>query len=73
MVLQILMPNLWVSFETLLASLRRTSKARPSSENTPETRRAERDLINEMIWNNPDAFSSGLDVEYMMRMSRGRR
>ncbi len=73
MVFQIHMPNPWVNFEPLLVSLRRTKKPHPISENTSETRRAERDLINEMIWNNPDAFSCGLDVEYMIRMSRGRR
>lgn len=35
-------------------------------------RQAERDLVNEMIWNCPEAFSSELDVHYMMHMHRGR-
>ncbi|WP_281261126.1 hypothetical protein [Aliiruegeria haliotis] len=37
-------------------------------EPSHEERSAERDIINEMIWNNPDAFSSELDVQSIMLM-----
>ncbi|MCB1313165.1 MAG: hypothetical protein KDK29_15390 [Sedimentitalea sp.] len=73
MVLFLPMPNLRAGLETWLAGLKRSRKTRPVPDATPETRRAERDLIEEVIWSHPDAFSSGLDIEYMVRMTRGRR
>lgn len=33
---------------------------------TPDDLRAERDFLNEVIWTNPYAFSSELDVQHMM-------
>lgn len=73
MMMQLHIPNVWASIKIQLSGLRRTQEPRPVSESTAEERRAERDLIDETIWSNPEAFSSGLDIEYMMRMSRGRR
>ena len=70
--LLIRLPDVWHRLESLLDRLARHPENISQPITTPETRKAERDLVTEMIWNNPEAFSSNLDVEYMMSM-RGHR
>jgi hypothetical protein len=57
---------------SLLARIIKPLASHRVSGDTETYRRAERDLISEAIRNNPEAFSSGLDVEHFMNM-RGRR
>jgi hypothetical protein len=72
MTIQMLVSNPLDGLGSLLVRIFKPRGPQPVSGETETSRRAERDLINEVIWSNPEAFSSGLDVEYFMSM-RGRR
>lgn len=67
-----LSPSIWSSFGNLFGGLTGNNGTSPTFKPTPDELRAERDFINEMLDNNPDAFSSELDVQCMMHMYPGR-
>ncbi|WP_282021813.1 hypothetical protein [Ruegeria faecimaris] len=65
-------PSIWTVFGGLFSWTERafpkTRKPRPTANDL----HAERDYINDVIWSNPDAFSSELDVQNMMNLYPGR-
>ena len=65
-------PSIWTSFGRLFGGLAKDSAHKLQSEPSASDLRAERDFINEMVWNNPDAFSSELDVQNMLNCYPGR-
>ncbi|WP_171103044.1 hypothetical protein [Ruegeria sp. HKCCD7255] len=65
-------PSIWTVFGGLFGW---TKKAFPDTRNprsADNDLHAERDYINDVIWSNPDAFSSELDVQNMMSLYPGR-
>lgn len=72
MTTQMLASNPLGGMASLLARIFNPRGTHSDSGETETSRRAERDLFNEVIWSNPESFSSALDVEYFMSM-RGRR
>lgn len=65
-------PSIWTVFDGLFGWDKRafpeTRKPRPTANDL----HAERGYINDVIWSNPDAFSSELDVQNMMSLYPGR-
>ncbi len=59
-------PSSWRGLGGLFAGLAKTSCGQSNPKPTASELRAEREFINEMIWNHPDAFSSELDIQTMM-------
>jgi len=58
--------------EAIVASARLRIGDRPLAAGRPERGPAERDFVNEVIWENPGAFSGDLDIQHMMQMFPGR-
>jgi len=67
-----LSPSIWGRLGILLAGLRSPAKPQSDPKHSPNDQRAERDCINELIWNHPELFSSEMDVHLMTHMRRGR-
>jgi hypothetical protein len=65
-------PSLWSGLGARLSGLARRIEPHADTEPAHEIRRAERALINEIIWSNPDAFTSHLDLFPMLQMYSGR-
>ncbi len=68
-----LFPNIW----RILGKNLFTPSASPDSkhsdrDNAEEIRRAERDCVRDMIWSNPEAFSSELDFQALACRFRGK-
>lgn len=58
----------WGRFGNLFGGLTSGGVLRPQSQPSASDLREERAFINEMIWSNPEAFSSELDVQNMMSL-----
>ncbi len=65
-------PGIWTVFGGLFGWTKRAFPENQKSRPTDNDPHAEREYINEVIWNNPDAFSSELDVQNMMSLYPGR-
>ena len=66
-----LSPDIWNVFGNLFYRSVKSSTPKSDLETSADIRRAERECINEMIWSNPEAFSSALDFRGMMYGYRG--
>lgn len=67
-----LRPSLWKRASLWVSGQAQTDRKHQIRDQEHLIRKAERDLVNDMIWSCPEAFSSDLDVQYMMHMHRGR-
>ncbi|MFC3616752.1 hypothetical protein ACFORG_23665 [Lutimaribacter marinistellae] len=67
-----IVPSIWASFGNLLGGLVRDRAHRLKSKSSFDDHRAERDFINDIIWSNPDAYSSELDVQNMLNLYPGK-
>ncbi len=61
-------PSIWTVFGGLFGRTKRGFPKNQKSRLTDNYLHSERDYIKEVIWNNPDAFSSELDVQNMMSL-----
>lgn len=66
-----LAPSVWHSFLSLVGGLSESRTHRSILEPSSEDRQADRDLVSEVLWRNPEAFSSEMDVQLMMQMYSG--
>ncbi len=65
---QTMSPSIWTVFGGLFGWTKRAFPETRKPRLTDNDLHSERDYINEVIWNNPDAFSSELDVQNMMSL-----
>ncbi len=65
-------PSIWTLFVGLIGRTKRGFSENQKSRPKDNDLHSERDYINEVIWSNPDAFSSDLDVQNMMNLYPGR-
>ena len=56
-------PSLLINIGRRVGGVARNSETTTQPDLPTDAHRAERDFLNEMIWNTPDAFSSELDVQ----------
>jgi len=61
-----LSPDFWNVSEKLFHRSVKPSNPKSDLKASADIRRVERDCINDMIWSNPEAFSSALDFRGMM-------
>ena len=61
-------PSLWNSVSNLFGRLAKYYDTRTQPTPSMDDLRAEREFLNELIWSNPDAFSSELDIQNMMHL-----
>lgn len=65
-------PSIWTVFGGLIGWTKRACPETRKPQPTANDLHAERDYINDVIWSNPAAFSSELDVQNMMSLYPGR-
>ncbi len=65
-------PSIWTVFGGLFGRTKRGFPEAWKPRPTADDFHAERDYINDVIWSNPDAFSSELDVQNMVSLYPGR-
>ncbi len=65
-------PSIWTVFGGLFGWTKRGLPENRESRPTADDLHSERDYINDVIWSNPDAFLSELDVQNMMNLYPGR-
>ena len=65
-------PSIWTVFGGLFGWTKGACPETRKPQPTANDLHAERDLINDVIWSNPDAVSSELDVQNMMSLYPGR-
>jgi len=72
MMTQALVPGIRDIVELLVASRDMSGAAEPTPERRPDSLRRQRDFINDMICEHPNAFASEMDVHSMMCLFPGR-
>ncbi|NOD95114.1 hypothetical protein GS636_20140 [Ruegeria sp. HKCCD4884] len=65
-------PSIWTVFGGLFGWTKRACPETRKPQPTANDLHAERDYINDVIWSDPAAFSSELDVQTMMSLYPGR-
>ena len=66
-------PTLWDKLAALFARPATAAPADPGANQPEQDRKAEQDVLNDMVWSNPGAISSELGASYMISMCGGRR
>lgn len=66
-------PGIWHKITAMLTLPANMAATNPIPEHSDGERKAEQDVLNDMLWSNPGAISSELGAFYMMSMCGGRR
>jgi hypothetical protein len=64
--------HIWHGFAVIFTSTAKSHNTEAAPKRSTEHRRAEQDLIKEMMWSNPEAFQSEQDAHYMLQGFCGR-
>ena len=64
--------SFWSTFCELALNLATRANLSQAIDADPGDRSADRDLVNEALWKNPESVSSDFDVQVMMDMYSGR-